>query len=463
MPKAPSKSATNRHAPLGQVLQDAEHRSKYVVSKRASNTASNSNDSDEEELLDERTSSRILKLSRAQLEEEERHTASNAAATASKSTSTVVTPTKAQKEVVESDDEFDDDVEEEEEEEEIEISTDGGYVTMNKLAPGLTAEEEAMVSSMMGNDSTERKTLADIIMDKIHETEQQQESTEEPKEAPDPFALPEKVVQVYTDIGVHLSRYTSGKLPKAFKIIPSLSNWEQILYLTRPDRWTPMAMYAATRIFASNLNPKMATQFYKLVLLDAIRADIYSEHQLNYHYYMALKKSLYKPSAFFKGILLPLTREDCTLREAAIVGSVLAKVSIPVQHAAVAIHKLCQQGYTAATSIFIKTLLNKKYSLPSPVIGSLIDHFGKFANNPKEILPVLWHQCFLVFVQRYKNEIGEEGKELLKRVLKVHSHHKITPEIRRELFGAAAWKEERGSAATGSGASVMTGVSAMEM
>jgi Bystin len=29
-------------------------------------------------------------------------------------------------------------------------------------------------------------------------------------------------------IGKMLSHYTAGKLPKAFKIIPSLSNWEEV-------------------------------------------------------------------------------------------------------------------------------------------------------------------------------------------------------------------------------------------
>ena len=29
-------------------------------------------------------------------------------------------------------------------------------------------------------------------------------------------------------VGQYLSRYTSGKVPKAFKIIPSLKNWEEV-------------------------------------------------------------------------------------------------------------------------------------------------------------------------------------------------------------------------------------------
>jgi len=258
-----------------------------------------------------------------------------------------------------------------------------------------------------------------------------------------------KLLQVYTDIGKLLTHYTSGKLPKAFKVIPSLHNWEEVLYLTRPDLWTPQAMYAATRIFASNLNPKMAQRFYNLVLLDSVRADIHSNRKLNYHYYMALKKSVYKPAAFFKGILLPLCKEGCTLREAVIVASVLQRVSIPVHHSAVAIHKLAQmEEYNGAASIFIKTLLNKKYSLPAPVITSLINHFVRFTQDEEAELPVLWHQALLVFVQRYKNEVGTEGKEKLRDLMKVHFHPKITVEIRRELFGSAAWREERGDAMT---------------
>jgi len=58
-------------------------------------------------------------------------------------------------------------------------------------------------------------------------------------------------------VGLLLSRYRSGKIPKMFKIIPTFSNWEEILYLTNPDAWTPHAVYQATRIFVSNLKDKM--------------------------------------------------------------------------------------------------------------------------------------------------------------------------------------------------------------
>merc|ERR1711953_569608 len=120
----------------------------------------------------------------------------------------------------------------------------------------------------------------------------------------------------------------------------------------------------------------MAQRFYYLFLFEKIRSDIAEHKKLNYHYYMSLKKAVYKPAAFFKGILLPLCKENCTLREAVIVSSVLQRVSIPVHHSAVAIHKLAQLEYSGAASIFIKTLLNKKYSLPATVIGTLVRHYA---------------------------------------------------------------------------------------
>lgn len=60
---------------------------------------------------------------------------------------------------------------------------------------------------------------------------------------------------------------------------------------------------------------------------EACRTDIAENRRLNYHLYEALRKSVYKPAAFYKGMLLPLASAgDCTLREASIFASVLARV-----------------------------------------------------------------------------------------------------------------------------------------
>lgn len=116
---------------------------------------------------------------------------------------------------------------------------------------------------------------------------------------------------MFNSVGQLLSRYKSGPLPKAFKILPSLQQWPILLSITNPESWTPHALLAATRIFASNLDPKQSQRFYRDFLSDRIREEIAMEKKLNVHSYQALKKALYKPAAFFKGFLFPLCEVSC--------------------------------------------------------------------------------------------------------------------------------------------------------
>jgi essential nuclear protein 1 len=49
-----------------------------------------------------------------------------------------------------------------------------------------------------------------------------------------------------------------------------------------------------------------------LILLDRVRDEIHESKKLNVHLYNSIKKSLYKPAAFFKGFLFPLA-EVCVV------------------------------------------------------------------------------------------------------------------------------------------------------
>lgn len=269
------------------------------------------------------------------------------------------------------------------------------------------------------------RTLADIILAKIAEKERPVVEEEDP--------LPAKVVEAYSGMAPVLARYRAGKLPKAFKVIPSLERWDEVLWLTRPDSWSPHCVLAATRVFASNLDPARAKIYYTEVLLPRCREDIKTHKKLNYHLYQALHKALFKPAAWFKGILLPLASEGATLREALIIGSILSKASVPPAHAAVVMMKLAefQHGYSGACCVFLIVLLNKKYSLPLRVLAALVAYFDGFAED--EVLPVLWHQSLLVFVQRYKADLTDAHKLELRAVVKRHTHHEISAAIRAEL------------------------------
>ncbi|KAG0291552.1 snoRNA-binding rRNA-processing protein [Linnemannia gamsii] len=351
-------------------------------------------------------------------------------------------------------------------EEESDADEEGDFGTFDEIE--IDQRDAELLAKFMPSAPREKKTLADLIMEKINAQNAANaanaaaaaggndvavvpekrgpldsvmdyaDEDETGDNRPMPMGLSPKVVEVYSKVGLLLSRYKSGKLPKAFKIIPSLQNWEEILYITAPENWTVHATYQATRIFTSNLKEKQAHKFFSLVLLDKIRDDIAENKKLNYHLYMALKKSLYKSKAFFKGILFPLCESGtCTLKEAAVVGSVITKVSIPVLHSAAALLRLADMEYTGPNSLFIRVLLDKKYAIPYKVIDGLVDHFLRFKMDPRP-MPVLWHQAFLIFAQRYKSDITPDQKQALHDLLRFKTHEGISPEIRRELANSVA-------------------------
>lgn len=214
----------------------------------------------------------------------------------------------------------------------------------NKLNP--TNDDPILRGGEAPNEG-ESTNLADLILAKIaeHEAKQGGDDGKLPDRAdlnePDDIELPEKVVEVYSQCGLILSRYKSGKIPKPIKIAPGLPQYGELLAITRPGEWSPNAVYAVTRVFAS-AKPAVAQDFIRNVVLPRCREDISETKKLNIHLYNSIKKTLYRPSAFFRGFLFPLLQsQTCTQREAHIISSVLTRVSIPVLHSAAALYRLC--------------------------------------------------------------------------------------------------------------------------
>lgn len=317
---------------------------------------------------------------------------------------------------------FHDDLGDEDEYEDVELSPEDERA-LEMFRPG----------GPLGSAPKQSINLADLILEAIKKKEERQAAMADPEAVLRRKIAPE-IVECYVDCGKNLSKYRSGKIPKPLRFIPKVKNWEEILFLTNPDKWTPNAVYEMTKLFATGTNAKIAQRFYELVLLDRVRANIEQYKRLNFHLFHALKKAVFKPSAFFKGILLPLTESGASAREAVIFASVLQKKSIPVLQSSAAMLMLTKMEYSGAQMLFLKTLLDKKYSLPRSVLAGLLKYFASFVDDERD-MPVVWHQALLTLVQRYKLSMSILQRDSLKPVLRRQIHRQITPEIKRELFG----------------------------
>ena len=190
-PKMSTKTGqSNRHAPLGQVIQDHANRDRFASMKKIPHHDGARDDDDDddagEELMDVKTSKRILELSREQMREVEGEQVADARKKQNK-----------QRSVVNASSDEEDSMEGEEEEENNWIKHDEGYVSMSHT--GLTLEEEALLSNMMGGgdeDEPQRKSLADIIMEKIEEKEAMTGIKDKDESELAGTELPPKVIQV---------------------------------------------------------------------------------------------------------------------------------------------------------------------------------------------------------------------------------------------------------------------------
>ncbi|KAJ3570784.1 hypothetical protein NPX13_g5614 [Xylaria arbuscula] len=348
-------------------------------------------------------------------------------------------------------------------------------------------------------DPVERGTSTNLA-DLLARIAAHEAGEDRPEAIPDEgFEMSPKVVEVYSKIGTIFISVQIRKIAKSVQDLTDrstlggyytanetdgVSPGEAVLIYGRTvadvpgNRWTPNAVYAATKLFVS-AKPAVVREFLNMILLEHVRDNISETKKLNVHLFDALRKALYKPAAFFKGILFPLVENNPTLREAHILSAVLSRVSIPVLHSGAALKGLCEIAARVAsagtegggaTNVFIKTLLDKRYALPWQVVDSLVFHFLRFRNtDPASVtednmmvtgeraatqakLPVIWHQTLLSFAIRYKNEITEDQRELLLDLLLSHGHHKIGPEIRRELLagrGRGVVAEPQGPALDG--------------
>lgn len=247
--------------------------------------------------------------------------------------------------------------------------------------------------------------------------------------------LDPQILELYRGVAKVMAKYKSGMLPKAFKIIPTLANWEQILQLTGPENWTAASMYEATKLFSSNLKDDMAQRFYNIILLPRLRDDILEFKKLNFHMYNALKRALYKPAAFYKGIILPLCEEsaETSLKEAVIISSILKKTHVPLLHSAAAMLKIAEMPHHPARCVFLFDLISKNYALPYRVLDGLVDYFTRYTYNDQVEFNVQWHQTLLKFCQLYAKNIADDQKEALLDLIKHHTHPQISPETRNFL------------------------------
>ncbi|KAG1140212.1 hypothetical protein G6F37_011108 [Rhizopus arrhizus] len=173
-----------------------------------------------------------------------------------------------------------------------------------------------------------------------------------------------KVAEMYKRLGAFLSKYKSGKLPRAFKIIPMLKNWDEIILLTDPQSWTPQA----------------------------IISDIFG---------------IADCLAQFKGIYHGLP---------------LAFVSIKRVHSNGGICSCLCHGASHKIEACPDIALERKKRLPRTFYHPLAHYFIR-AGNDISRLPYIWYQTAFAFVKYCGNELDKNELCRLMKIIRARKGH----------------------------------------
>jgi len=94
----------------------------------------------------------------------------------------------------------------------------------------INEEDQKAYDKFTLNEPKQTRTIADIIMEKLTQkkTEIETINIDDNESRVMEVHLDDRIVNMYKQIGEVLSKYRSGKLPKAFKILPTLTNWEHV-------------------------------------------------------------------------------------------------------------------------------------------------------------------------------------------------------------------------------------------
>mmetsp|Transcript_41011 Transcript_41011/g.82532 ORF Transcript_41011/g.82532 Transcript_41011/m.82532 type:complete len:245 (+) Transcript_41011:40-774(+) len=224
-----------------------------------------------------------------------------------------------------------------------------------------------------------------------------------------------RIIKIFERTSLLLKIYRSGKLPKLIKVLPFLKNFEEFLWLLRPDSWSPQALSVITRLFINNLDNLQIGRFFSQIIVPRLQEVIFQRKNISVHIFLSLKISTIRSKSFISFILIPLFKgENCTAKEAIIFGSIISRFHFSQGNFLWALMNLVKNPCNSPRLILIRAFLSKGKPLPYRALDLLIDFFLQNSNNRKNST---YKKCFLVFLKNYYCFISNEDK---KRILRIN-------------------------------------------
>ncbi|KAK3682671.1 Bystin-domain-containing protein [Podospora appendiculata] len=146
---------------------------------------------------------------------------------------------------------------------------------------------------------------------------------------------PEDLTREIAEARILLCSYTSGPLPKMITTLPtmmvdhdSLVQARGYLARTEPDKWTPKAALAATRVLSKSMPVGPPEIIFRDILLPRIRKEISQRNTISHNICQAINVCLRPPRLFIRAILGCLLYEGCTEQQVKMLMKIMARAPL---------------------------------------------------------------------------------------------------------------------------------------
>nr|UXY87636.1 bystin-like protein [Cryptomonas curvata] len=223
------------------------------------------------------------------------------------------------------------------------------------------------------------------------------------------------MLKILERTGILLKVYRSGKIPKIIKIIPIFKNFEDLIWFTRPDRWSVQALFAISKLFVNKLNKFETKRFLTLVFLPRLQECIFKNQNFNLYIPLISKIANIVPKIFFSSIILPFFKNSNSYKkELVAVSLILLKISVQTNHISWGLIQLLKNQGNSSKFIILRVILTKNYNFSYRILDILVDFFIK---NKKKTKNVLFLKCYITFLKNYSIFLSLEDKNRLPDIL----------------------------------------------
>mmetsp|Transcript_19372 Transcript_19372/g.30275 ORF Transcript_19372/g.30275 Transcript_19372/m.30275 type:complete len:236 (-) Transcript_19372:2281-2988(-) len=220
-----------------------------------------------------------------------------------------------------------------------------------------------------------------------------------------------KIVKIIERSRSVLRSYRGGKIPRIVMILPLVKNFEEFLWLLRPDLWSSEAICSISLKFFSIMEDYQLHRFIIQIFVPRLQEIIFKRKIIPSIFFKTLKKISMKPGLIGPSVIFPLIdNKTCTIKEYLTLYGILKLIKLKKNELNSIFSYILNAPFNPKLCLIIRSLITKNQPLSLEVIDKLSDWFAKNYHTKRDEKVKI---CFLLFIKYYGKYITNEDKRKL--------------------------------------------------